>query len=338
MSLVAYDNSSDSESEENEESESKVTLYDTTRSQSTKVPNIEFTNLPQPKQPTSDTIEEDHDEFLKKKENIVEKPQKAKQPVKIGVSALSDFHSDDEDDDQPVKKKSKQAKASGLFALLPAPKGTQLKNTSFVPNVLQKKAKTSTTVKSVKIPPKKKTESAETVVTTDKDLEEEDDDVDVDADVDVEIPETFDDDTWQQVCGKQKRTVKPKTQEEIPVVQQDSSHIVELAPDVEKPYSGLDNQAFKELVGSRKRWKENIELIDIHEDEIRPDREEWLKSLTDPNCEPNADVKDPVNNTCKSKNHITSLAQKALANDKELQQRWSESRHNRRQTQAKYGF
>lgn len=91
-------------------------------------------------------------------------------------------------------------------------------------------------------------------------------------------------------------------------------------------------------MGSRKKHNVNIELIDIHEDEIRPDREEWLKSLTDPNCEPNTEIKNPVNNTCKVKNHITSLAQKALANDKELQMRWAESRHNRRQTQAKYGF
>lgn len=89
---------------------------------------------------------------------------------------------------------------------------------------------------------------------------------------------------------------------------------------------------------SGKKAKENIKFIDIHEDEIRLDQGEWLKSLTDPNAEPNEDDADSVNNTCKAKNHITALAQKALANDKELQTRWAESRFNRKQTQAKYGF
>lgn len=127
MALVAYDNSSDSESEEIEESDSKVVLNGTSRSvllngtSNETVNNVTtnnskqdlengplFTNLPQPKANKSQEIREEEDEFLKKKEQPAEKPRKVKQPVKIGISALHEFNSDEEDDDEPQKKKTKQ--------------------------------------------------------------------------------------------------------------------------------------------------------------------------------------------------------------------------------------
>lgn len=334
---MAYDDDSGSENEENDEADGNVQINTTAHvangqrktepSNSTQPTSGElFTSLPQPRTDAPQVIEEEQDEFLQKKETIVEKPQKR---IKIDVPALNQFESDD-DDDEPAVKKPKQVKASGLFALLPPPKTTPLSNTSFVPNVLQKKTNKPAPSKSVKPPTKNKAEPVETVAAT---AEGHDSDSNDD---DIEIPETFDDETWQQVCGKKKRIAVPAAPE--PITYQEIVYNVEAAPEVEKPYDGLDNQAFKELVGSKKRLKGNINLIDIHEDEIRPDREEWLKSLTDPNFEPQTDIKDPVNNTCKVKNHITSLAQKALANDKELQMRWAESRFNRKQTQAKYGF
>lgn len=50
-------------------------------------------------------------------------------------------------------------------------------------------------------------------------------------------------------------------------------------------------------------------MIDVNEDEVRPDKEEWLKGLTDPDVAPKAVIEDPVNDTCKRKHHITYLAQ-----------------------------
>lgn len=67
---------------------------------------------------------------------------------------------------------------------------------------------------------------------------------------------------------------------------------------------------FKELVGNSKRRPENIKLIDINEDEVLPDKDQWLtKSLTDPSYAPKAVIDEPVNDTCRRKHHITYLAQ-----------------------------
>lgn len=57
--------------------------------------------------------------------------------------------------------------------------------------------------------------------------------------------------------------------------------IVDIAPEPEKPYDGLNNTAFKELVGKSKMPIGNIKLIDINEEEILPDKDLWMtKSLT----------------------------------------------------------
>ncbi|KAF5282802.1 hypothetical protein FQR65_LT02799 [Abscondita terminalis] len=57
-----------------------------------------------------------------------------------------------------------------------------------------------------------------------------------------------------------------------------------------------------------------------------------IPSLTDYNEE----IEGPADKI--TKKSVLALAQKALANNKELQMRWSENRFKRKQTQAKYGF
>ncbi|KAF5293562.1 hypothetical protein FQA39_LY03047 [Lamprigera yunnana] len=323
MALVAYDDSSeeevtDSDKNDNTYLDGKCTLTKLSKSEEngTTSGNL-FATLPPPSAPEVPQKEVD-DEFLHKKETPIEKPRKR---IQLTIPALSDYSSDD---DMPTKKKFKKS-ISGLFATLPPPKGATLTNTSFVPNVLQKRE-----TKKPKIIPKQAKEPAQNVTKMSKSGNESDS-----CDEDIQVPDTFDDETWLKVCARKKKPlVTPKP---VVVPEQESTSVV-AAPTVCKPYDGLDNKAFKELVGSSKRIPTNIKLIDIHEDTIRPDKEVWLKSLTDPDFEAEPVIENPVDSTRKSRNHITALAQRALANDKELQKQWSENRYNRKQTQAKYGF
>lgn len=57
-----------------------------------------------------------------------------------------------------------------------------------------------------------------------------------------DMPETFDDETWEKVCAPKKRAPKRP----VEVVEEPSfaaSSSVEIAPEPEKPYEGLDNAA-----------------------------------------------------------------------------------------------
>lgn len=72
--------------------------------------------------------------------------------------------------------------------------------------------------------------------------------------------------------------------------------------------------------------------------EVCVDRHELLKSLTDPNGATKPVVTSPVNDTCRKRHHITYLAERAKANEQELQAQWSANHQARNQTRAKYGF
>lgn len=252
-----------------------------------------FLKLPEPKQPANLAIEEVQDEFLKKKEEPTEKPNKQK--IKISVPSLAQFDSDDDDDDTVQKVPKVISKASGLFALLPPPKGTPLSNKSFIPNVLTRKS-------NLKPPTKQKKPAPPKPVNVKQNAESDDEDIMKD------IPETFDEETWKKVCAPTKKPQKRTINDNKNIYIEQTN--IEIAPEAPQPYEGLDNDAFKQLVGSSKRRKENIKLIDINEDEVLTDKDLWItKSLTDPNMVPKEDVEDPVNDTCRRKHHITYLAQ-----------------------------
>lgn len=71
---------------------------------------------------------------------------------------------------------------------------------------------------------------------------------------------------------------------------------------------------FKELVGNSKRRRENIKLIDLNEDEVLPEKDQWLtKSLTDPSYAPKPTIEEPVDDTRRRKHHITFLAQQVYS-------------------------
>ena len=315
MSLVAYENSSDSENEITSDTNCEVTTERSYIDNQIINDNNLFINLPKPKIPT--LIKEETDEFLTKKEACIEKPRKTTH-VKISIPSLSEFDSDDE---MPPAKKPLCQKASGLFALLPSPKSTPVATKIFVPSSV----KSNKVIKPVmKHRSQSKVEKGES-----EDSEMSEDESNVSS-----LLETFDDRIWQKVCGR--RT--PKS--EVPTVTKPAAlHVIDLAPEPIKPYEGLSNEAFKELLGSKHKEKSDINIIDINEDEILPDKDIWMaKSLTDPELAPKYVIEDPVNDTCRRKHHITYLAQQAKANEQELKNQWAANRYTRQKTQAKYGF
>nr|XP_023020373.1 uncharacterized protein LOC111508950 [Leptinotarsa decemlineata] len=274
------------------------------------------------------------EDFIPKAINV----DKGKKKVKITIPSLSQFA--DEEGEKPAKK-IKSMKGSSLLSLLPPVKGTVMTAKSFVPNVVANKNKNatpSTSVQSHNLVPdviKKKANPRKTArIEKIQENREKTALSDVESDDDIEMPETFDDELWEKVCGRPK----PKQIVREPV-EESSSQVIDIAPEPEKQYDGLDNRAFKELVGKSKRPIGNIKLIDINEEEMLLDKDLWMvKSLTDPELAPKPEIDEPVDPTRRKKHHITYLVQQAKANEQELQNAWSASRNNKMATRAKYGF
>ncbi|XP_076631069.1 uncharacterized protein LOC143346644 [Colletes latitarsis] len=105
---------------------------------------IHFDKLPKPKSlitELEDIIEEDDILFPnKEKELKSEKPiKKDRPPVKITVPSLSDFKDIEEDNAKKSNKIKLSSKGTKLFALLPPPKGAEVKSTNnLVPSIINK--------------------------------------------------------------------------------------------------------------------------------------------------------------------------------------------------------
>lgn len=112
--------------------------------------------------------------------------------------------------------------------MLPSPKGTPLSNKSFIPNVLTRKV--------FKSPQSKKLPSMPKLMAKDNLPSDDDEDL-------KDVPETFDEKIWQEVCAPKKSTPK-RTIAEVSV--EPEAIVVPgivLAPEIRKPYDGLDNAA-----------------------------------------------------------------------------------------------
>ncbi|KAJ8910824.1 hypothetical protein NQ315_015559 [Exocentrus adspersus] len=295
-----------------------------------------FSNLPHTKITVTDTVEDRIEDFIPKATPVA----KNKQKVKISIPSLSEFN-DVEDDEPQIKKIKVSNKSSGLISILPPVRGSVTTVKSFVPNVVHQKkgsdSDSSTTVKknNTLVPNviRKKAEAKQAELLR-KMQQKKREGSDIESDDDIDMPETFDDEMWQKVCGRPKTKPIIQKPEEPPL-----EEIIDIAPEPEKPYEGLDNVAFKELVGRSKRPIGNIKLIDINEEEILPEKDLWMtKSLTDPEMAPKAQIEDPVDPTKRRKHHITYLAQQAKENEQELQNAWAASKNSRLASRAKYGF
>ncbi|XP_015598135.1 uncharacterized protein LOC107269132 isoform X2 [Cephus cinctus] len=172
MSLVAYDSSGDSSDDEHVQENQRVSenlAYSTKRAlnlpspkqeqvarknDETSVPSavnnlekegkLHFNTLPKPKtfvHETSFEIEDDYIPMKKEIELTCEKPiKKSRAPVKITVPSLSEFKDVDEETEKKQNTIKASEKGTGLFSILPPPKGiTGKKSKNFVPYILTQK-------------------------------------------------------------------------------------------------------------------------------------------------------------------------------------------------------
>lgn len=105
----------------------------------------------------------------------------------------------------------------------------------------------------------------------------------------------------------------------------------------------LDERAMEYLCGKRgvkrKNEFENIDVVEISGDDIKPDEREWLvKALTEEQAQRPLSVSSGPGGQSKKKHQITYLAHQAKAMEIELKNQWATSKANRQQSRSKYGF
>lgn len=361
---------------------------------------IHFDKLPKPKSlitEEEDMIEED-DIPLKKEAEL--KPErlikKDRAPVKITVPSLSDFKDLEEENEVKANKIKPSNKGTKLFALLPPPKGVELKSTNnLVPTIVNKAAakinrENVSTNKGTKNDSRtnKVTKTATTKISMDisSDSEGEDDAI-VNSNTssatdffalsatetisDPIVSESIENDTdlkqeshnydseikddSKDICinNIQKTLVSnimnlPKEE----ILLKNKAEVGPKLPVPEQEYNidtegnvAFDDKAIEYLCGRRgvkrkPREIEELNIIEINGEDIKPDEREWLvKALTEePVQRPVSMQGGGVNSQSKKKHQITYLAHQAKAMEMELKNQWAQNRLTRKQTQSKYGF
>lgn len=335
-------------------------------------------NLPQPKKIFNSIIEEKDDEFLHKKvaPTLIEKPVPLKrslnnkQPVRITIPSLAEFEDSSDDRGKMVKVAANPSKSNSLLGMLPPPKfaavlGKSEMNAS--PNEPFKKSTTITKTTSLvphsvanklKLNASKPKPNANVTNSSALDLSYNNSDESDDEDCgdffslnhEEKLPEVSQSEINAMVTKKAAQMAKfsKNLNERIQITGADSRmQIDELEseqPSTSKLVQYRDEINIEALVGTRaaKRMKkEDIQFIDISQDEVKLNQEEWLRNQLTQETEfqPTGRlVGDGPGAGTKKKHQITYLAYQAKANEQELQAMWAANRHTRRQTQSKYGF
>ncbi|XP_037082820.1 proline-rich protein PRCC-like [Pollicipes pollicipes] len=95
------------------------------------------------------------------------------------------------------------------------------------------------------------------------------------------------------------------------------------------------------LRGRRGRREEaDINIIDVNQDDIMPDRDEWMtKALTEETVvrRPQKSADDPTMQQ-RRKHQITYLAHQAKEREVELKNEWAQNRATKNAYRTKYGF
>lgn len=387
MSLVAYEASSgsDEESDENSVVNIKNTLLEVGTSREKDifieaVPNLHkpsldlpnpkneiydtsignlFRKLPEPKSHTN-PIEEEDDEFLRKKAIPLEKPKSdvssARKLIRITVPSLKDFDEEEETKESPIHIPVKYDGSSNLISILPTPKSEQncskinpqamesFKSFAFIPETVRcHRPALNTEYVDKMVPAKKyikKTEPSITPILTDSESSDSESDF-FSLNKDEQLPEVNEEEIAALVSKKNAEMAKSSVFQKADIhelIKQENQHPVESHENTK-----LDKEAIQILIGGQAKRKkmEHIQIIDIDGDQVQPNREEWMRTAlaSATTYQPTGVLTDeePAAGT-RRKHQITYLAHKAKANEAELQAMWSANRQNRRQTQNKYGF
>lgn len=333
-------------------------------------------NLPQPKTTQNTRIVEEDDEFLHKKvqQSLIEKPKSLppprRQPVKITIPSLADL------EDGVYRKPEKLvtvpqslSKSSGLLSMLPVPKFGSIKTTSTKTLSTSKPTTTislvpRTVVAKAKNDAKLKAQAGVEVNPFSTTVNDGSDDSDHEGNENGDFFSLNDDEKLPEVNASEISAMVSKKAANIAKFANDLKHTsivntMESIKDVEGTSKDFGQQSsisklvrntaeedvnLQALVGARaakRARKEDIEFIEISQDQVTMNHDEWIQShlaqQTEYQPTGKLNITDPGSGT-KKKHQITYLAYQAKANEQELQAMWAANRHTRRQTQSKYGF
>ncbi|XP_055626357.1 uncharacterized protein LOC129768627 [Toxorhynchites rutilus septentrionalis] len=382
MSLVAYDYSdedSDQEESVSDEQMNKPSIMQKMTSDElviavshnpsgTEEESTLHIALPVPKKITEVNLEEEDDEFLRKKAIPEIKPPlptirpKVKNgKVQITIPSMKDFKDENKKPSKPVIGAELSKKQTGLLSILPKPKSgsmvTPIPNPStapakpicsrLIPDAVAKRPKNNPETKFPKKPVKKN----ESVKSIENDSDASDDEEKLDffsLCTDDKLPEISANEINAMVAKRAARmaeAAKKFIHSDEPEEQPGTSHI-QLAEDSmsHQINDGLTNErALSSLIGGNKAKRARVDavkIIDISSSDIVPTKEDFLrrKLQDETGYVPTGHLVGDWSCTSKRKSHITHLASKAQANSQELEAMWASNRQSRRQTQSKYGF
>uniref|UniRef100_A0A6B2EG23 Putative mitotic checkpoint protein prcc n=1 Tax=Phlebotomus kandelakii TaxID=1109342 RepID=A0A6B2EG23_9DIPT len=346
MSLVAYEYSSDEESEEAGESSSNPTITtngkpnppdpisDEEELPSGSTSSLMF-NLPAPSKDTKTVLEEEDDEFLRIKATPTQKPPPKRGPVRISIPSLSQFKDLEGSEAEAKEKKAQRSKGNDLLSLLPKP----LSETVFQTKTADGVKKRSLVPDSVINRQARQKKVAAVVENDDSDGSDTGDDF-FRLNTTDELPTVSKNEISVLVAKKAAQIAATSSRFEQEVAVEE-----EMEDPEEAEEAVIDDEAFEKLCGGSKRAKrarlEEMNVMEIRGDEVMPSQEEWMRhalanSTEMPKNKPAAGVE--ATGISKRKHQITYLAYQAKANEQELQAMWAANRQSRRQTQSKYGF
>lgn len=307
------------------------------------------------------TPQEEDDEFLRKKSIPTATPppakllNKVKGPVKISIPALSEFK-DDPEVEKTISNHVGPAKGSSLLGILPKPRSESIMSAK--QKTLETQSKSTTVAKSATflIPDSvKKRQEAEKK----KQLESKTSNLlgasYSDSDEDEETTDFFcleKNDVLPEIStkevnlmvAKQKASMAQRKrkidQDLLAAAQSIQEPDLEVMPPPQNP--DLDRMAVQQLIGGNKAKRaklSEINIIDITDSDLMPNKEDFMRKQLTQQTQfvPTGNLMG-YDSTSKRKSQITFLAQKAVANEQELEAMWAANRQTKRASSSKYGF
>ncbi|XP_043188975.1 proline-rich protein PRCC-like isoform X1 [Amphibalanus amphitrite] len=273
-----------------------------------------------------------------------EKPPKKNQPVKISIPSLSQFK--DEEEEEPAAKKMKPSqKGSGLFSLLPPPKAATTKELgrALVPHSVSRPAAPR---RAAPAPPRVPPPAPAAADSDDEEggggdffsLSEEGPSLPALPVGPAAGPLTFSEREQEAAAAARRRSPSPEPMEGAPPPTAAGSQW----PQSAAAQLDMPAEALQHLRGRRGRREapEDIQFIDVNQDDILPDRDEWMtKQLTEEKVvrRPQKSADDPTSQQ-RRKHQITYLAHQAKEREVELKNEWAQNRATKNAYRTKYGF
>lgn len=325
-------------------------------------------NLPKPKKSQNAIIEEKDDEFLHKKvaPSLVERPigpkkPAVRQPVRITIPSLAEFEDKTDVKGKTVTVAPNPSKPNTLLGMLPPPKFAATLGRSQGTFELNESTRKTAVTKTTSLIPhtvankiKQNAMKPATAKTTNLGLSYNSDDSDDDDDDGGDFFSLHNKDKLPEVSESEIKAMVTKKAARMAEFSKNLTKRMETATndaqmeiDQQPSTSKLVNQDeinIEALVGTRaakRARKGDIQFIDISQDQVKLNQEEWLRNqlTSETEYQPTGRlVGDGPGAGTKKKHQITYLAYQAKANEQELQAMWAANRHTRRQTQSKYGF